>query len=146
MCNGSDFSFASMTEKTEFADRLRAAMLAAGYPDRPAVLEREFNSRYWGRSVTFQAVSRWLRGQSIPSQEKLLVLAEWLQMEPQALRYGEQAVGRIRESRARWEDASHYQERATFEAFLALPQAERKIVREVILAFAKATRTDTGSK
>ena len=135
----SEFSFACMNEMTEFANRLRAAMLAAGYPDRPAVLEREFNSRYWGRSITFQAVSRWLRGQSIPSQEKLLVLAEWLQLEPQALRYGEQAVGRIRESRARWEDPRHYQERATFEAFLALPPAERNIVREVIHAFAKAT-------
>ncbi|MEO4048465.1 hypothetical protein AAFN46_15425 [Pseudomonas sp. CAU 1711] len=49
-------------------DQLRQG-LQAGYPDRPAVLERVFNSRYWGRSVAFQAVSRWLRGQSIPSQE-----------------------------------------------------------------------------
>lgn len=135
----SEFSFAHLNDKAEFSKRLRAAMLAAGYADRPAVLEREFNARYWGRAVTFQAVSRWLRGQSIPSQEKLLVLAEWLRLEPQTLRYGEQAVERIRESQERWEDARHYQERATFEAFLDLPPAERKIVREVILAFAKST-------
>ena len=61
-------------------------MIAAGYPDLPAVLEREFNSRYWGRSVTFHAVSRWLRGEAIPSQDKLQVLAEWLRIEPQVLR------------------------------------------------------------
>ena len=85
-----------MTEKTEFAQRLRDAMLAAGYPDRPAVLEREFNSRYWGRSVTFQAVSRWLRGEAIPSQDKLQVLADWLRVEPQALRFGERAAMAVR--------------------------------------------------
>jgi transcriptional regulator with XRE-family HTH domain len=130
-----------MNEKTQFAERLRSAMLAAGYPDRPAVLEREFNSRYWGRSVTFQAVSRWLRGQSIPAQDKLQVLAEWLRVEPQALRFGEQSVNLIRESKALWEHERHYPERETFEAFLSLPAPQRKIVREVIQAFAIAARS-----
>ncbi|OEC34634.1 transcriptional regulator [Pseudomonas sp. 21C1] len=131
-----------MNEKAEFAKRLSAAMLAAGYPDRPAVLEREFNSRYWGRSVTFQAVSRWLRGQSIPAQDKLQVLAEWLGVEPQALRFGEQAAKQVREHRGLWEDSAHYQERATFEAYLALPLPQRKIVREVIMTFAKVARSE----
>ena len=102
---GLELNVHSMNEKMEFAERLRTAMLAAGYPDRPAVLEREFNSRYWGRSVTFQAVSRWLGGKSIPSQDKLQVIAQWLKVEPQALRFGERAVipamNRIR-GKARW--------------------------------------------
>lgn len=34
--------------KAEFAKRLIAAMQVAGYEARPAVLEREFNQRYWG--------------------------------------------------------------------------------------------------
>ncbi len=127
-----------MNEKTEFAERLRSAMLAAGYPDRPAVLEREFNSRFWGRSVTFQAASRWLRGQSSPAQDKLQVLADWLKVEPQALRFGAQAVNSVREERARWQDASHYHERDAIEAYLALPAQQRKVIREVIMAFAKA--------
>lgn len=131
---------ASMNEKIEFAQRLRSAMLAAGYPDRPAVLEREFNSRYWGRSVTFQAVSRWLGGKSIPSQDKLQVIAQWLKVEPQALRYGEQAVSAIREQRGRWEDPAFYPEREAVEAFLALPAEQRKVVRDVIKAFAKASQ------
>lgn len=131
-----------MDEKAQFGERLKAAMLEAGYPPRPAVLEREFNSRYWGRSVTFQAVSRWLRGLSIPSQDKLQVLAEWLRVEPQALRFGERAVRRIQETRNVWENAKYYQERETFEAYLALSLAQRKIVREVILAFAKVAGQD----
>ena len=125
-----------MTEKNDFAQRLRSAMLAAGYPDRPAVLEREFNSRYWGRSVTFQAVSRWLRGESIPSQDKLQVLAEWLRIEPQVLRFGERAAIAVREQHGRWEDPKYYHERDVIEAFLALPAVQRKVVREVVMALA----------
>lgn len=127
-----------MNEKLEFAERLRNAMLAAGYEARPSVLEKGFNSRYWGRSVTFQAVSRWLRGEAIPSQEKLQVLAEWLKIEPHALRFGEQAAESIRAKRQQWDEALDYQERETIEAYLRLPVPQRKVIREVIKAFAKA--------
>jgi len=127
-----------MNEKLEFAERLRNAMQAAGYEARPSVLEKGFNSRYWGRSVTFQAASRWLRGEAIPSQEKLQVLAEWLKIEPHALRFGEQAAESIRAKRQQWDIALDYQERETIEQYLSLPIAQRKVVREVIAAFAKA--------
>lgn len=127
-----------MDEKAAFATRLQEAMTRAGYVARPAVLEREFNTRYWGRSVTLQAVRRWLRGEAIPSQDKLQVLAEWLQIEPQVLRFGEAVIQKVQEKKRRWDVLSNSQEREIFDAFLRLPDAERKIVREVILAFAKA--------
>jgi hypothetical protein len=66
------------------------------------------------------------------------VLAELLKVEPQALRYGEQAAKKVRERKAQWEQAINFQERETFEAFLSLPAAQKKVVREVILALAKA--------
>ncbi|AJP47422.1 DNA-binding protein [Rugosibacter aromaticivorans] len=127
-----------MDEKTEFAERLRDAMTTAGYQARPSVLEKEFNSRYWGRSVTFQAVSRWLRGEAIPSQEKLQVLADWLGVEPHVLRFGAGPIKAIREKAKRWDEGVGYLEREVFETFLSLPAPQRKIVREVILTFAKA--------
>jgi hypothetical protein len=131
-----------MNEKQEFSERLIKAMRTAGYEPRPAVLEKQFNSRYWGRSVTFQGVRRWLLGQSIPAQEKLEVLADWLNVEPQALRYGDKAIKKIREKNKRWEEAVTYTERETFEAFLSLSAPQKKIVREVINAFAKAGQED----
>lgn len=131
-----------MNEKVEFAERLRSAMLAAGYEPRPTVLEKGFNTRYWGRSVTVQAVTRWLRGEAIPSQEKLQVLAEWLKVEPHALRFGEQAAEAIRAKRRQWDEALDYRERETIEAYLSLPPPQRKIVREVIQAFAKVFAPD----
>jgi hypothetical protein len=127
-----------MSQKIEFAERLKEAMLSAGYEARPGVLEKEFNTRYWGRAVSFQAASRWLKGLSIPEQDKLVVLADWLRVEPQVLRFGADAVQRVTDSNQRFETAINYDQRDTFEAFLNLPPAQRQIVRDVILAFAKA--------
>jgi len=111
-------------------------MVAAGYEPRPTVLEREFNSRYWGRSVTFQAVSRWLKGEAIPAQDKLQVLAEWLKLEPHVLRFGDKVTKTVRASRKRWDEGLGYMERETFDAFLVLPASQRKAAREIILALA----------
>ena len=83
-----------MNQKLEFAERLQAAMRAAGLEPRPAVLLNLFNANYWGRSVTFQAVSRWLRGESIPAQDKLIVLAGVLKVEPEVLRFGARCASR----------------------------------------------------
>lgn len=130
--------FQFMNEKEEFSNRLRDAMTQAGYPLRPIVLEREFNTRYWGSSVTLQAVRRWLRGEAIPSQEKLQVLAEWLKVEPQVLRFGEAVRNSVQQHKQLWDEGAGYVEKETFEAFLKLPAPQRKIIREVIQAFAKA--------
>ena len=129
--------FQFMNEKEEFSNRLRDAMTQAGYPLRPVVLEREFNTRYWGRSVTLQAVRRWLRGEAIPSQDKLQVLADWLKVEPQVLRFGDAVLHAVQQHKQLWGDGVGYVDKETFEAFLKLPAPERKIIREVIQAFAK---------
>jgi transcriptional regulator with XRE-family HTH domain len=126
-----------MDQKLEFAERLQAAMQAAGLEPRPAVLLHLFNAHYWGRSVTFQAVSRWLRGESIPGQDKLIVLAEILKVEPEVLRFGDAVRKSVQKHRRRWDEGVGYLERETFDAFLQLPAAQRKLIREVILTFAK---------
>ena len=126
-----------MDQKLEFAERLRTAMLAAGLEARPGVLLNLFNTHYWGRSVTFQAVSRWLRGEAIPGQDKLITLAEVLRIEPEVLRFGEAVRKSVQEHRQRWEKGIGYLERETFDAFLQLPAPQRKLIREVILTFAK---------
>jgi transcriptional regulator with XRE-family HTH domain len=126
-----------MEHKLEFAQRLRDAMVAAGLEPRPGVLLNLFNAHYWGRSVSFQAASRWLRGEAIPAQDKLLVLAEILKVEPEVLRFGQAVRHRVQERRQRWDEGVGYQEREVFDAFLSLPAPQRKLVREVILAFAQ---------
>ena len=126
-----------MDQKLEFAERLRTAMLAAGLEARPGVLLNLFNTHYWGRSVTFQAVSRWLRGEAIPGQDKLITLAEVLRIEPEVLRFGDAVRHSVQAKRQRWDEGVGYLERETFDAFLQLPAPQRKIIREVILTFAQ---------
>jgi hypothetical protein len=121
-----------MHEKKAFSARLKAALIAAGYEPRAGVLEKEFNKRYWGRSVTLQAARRWLVGLSIPQQDKLQILAEWLDVEPHVLRYGGPAGAGAREPRPSWVAGLKPQDRDSIEAFLALSMPDRKFVRELI--------------
>lgn len=126
-----------MNEKVEFSNRLRAAVVVAGYEARPSVIEREFNLRWHGRSVSTQAAWSWLNAKSIPSQDKVQVLAEWLKIEPHVLRFGMQVAHSVQDHRQRWGEGVGYLERDTFDAFLKLPAEQRKLIREVILTFAE---------
>lgn len=126
----------------EFAERLRAAIEKAGYKAEAAVLEREFNQRYFGRGVTLHGVNKWLKGQSIPRLDKIEVLADWLNIPLDELTFGLEIKQQIQEKQARWDEGIGYQEREIFEAFLALSTPHRKTVREVIQALTKAQALD----
>ncbi len=123
-------------EKQAFAARLKAAFTQAGYPLKPTLLSREFNLRYWGRPVSVQAMCKWLDGNAIPAQDKLLALAEWLKVRPHVLRYGAEAALKVEEDL--WWEAVSYQEREMFEQILALPAEKRRIIREIVTAFLHA--------
>ena len=134
------------TPQQKFAERLRAAIEKAGYKAEAAVLEREFNQRYFGKGVTLHGVNKWLKGQAIPRLDKIEALAKWLRIPPEELTFGLEIKQQIKEERARWDDGIGYQEREIFEAFLALPAPQRKVVREVILTFAQAHPAKAASK
>ena len=128
-----------MNEKHgKFAERLRTALVKAGYKAEAAVLEREFNQRYFGKGVTLHGVNKWLKGQSIPRLDKIEVLANWLNVPLDELTFGLEIKQQLQEKQPRWIDGIGYQEREIFEAFLALPAPQRKVVREVIEAFTQA--------
>ena len=118
-------------ERFEFSRRLAQAMRMAGYEPRPAVLFRLFNTRYPGRSVSFQSASRWLGGRSIPEQDKLQVLAELFGVEPHHLRFG--GGHRIAEPKQALQ-AVGARERRVIDAFLALPQRKRELVGALVEA------------
>jgi transcriptional regulator with XRE-family HTH domain len=131
--------------KQQFADRLREAMIKAGLKPRPAVLERAFNLRYLGKPVTLHGVRKWLIGESIPPYDKIAALAEMLNVPPEELIFGLGIEQKIKKRRSYWDDGIGYQEREIFEAFLALPTPQRKIVREVIEAFVKASSPEVAA-
>jgi len=128
-----------MNEAQMFSQRLQDSMLKAGYEIRPVVLEREFNQRYWGKSVTVQAVRRWLFGEAIPNQDRLQVLAEWLNVDPHWLRFGEKLSGSVQQQRKRWDANMTPQERQVVETFMSLPAEKRKMVGEIVFALAHSS-------
>ena len=132
-----------MKEAQRFSQRLREAMLAAGYETRPVVLEREFNQRFWGKPVTVQAVRRWLNGGAVPTQDRLQILAEWLKVDPHWLRFGEKLSGSAQQQRVRWDAKMTPKEREAVEAFVGLPPEKRKMVGEIILDLALAEKART---
>lgn len=134
-----------MNEKIEFSQRLRDAMARAGYSASPSVLEHGFNLRWQGRPISNQAAWGWLNNRAIPTQDKLQVLAEWLRVEPEVLRFGERVRHKVAEQRQRWDEGTSYLERETFDAFLRLPAPQRKLIREVILTFAKVYDGDASA-
>jgi len=123
--------------KRQFANQLREAMVAAGYEPKPAVLEREFNTRHWGKPMSLHGVRLWLRGETMPDFRKMETLSAWLGVSVQQLSYGGPTGRTVEQRRARWDSGIGYQDRDIFEAFLKLPVPQRRLIREVILTFAK---------
>jgi len=62
-------------------------------------------------------------------------------VEPHQLRFGDGVLRHLRAEQKRWDEGAGYTERETFDAFLQLTTGQRKIVKEVILAFAKANKS-----
>lgn len=125
-------------QRHEFAERLQAAMVKAGLKPEAAILERGFNLNYYGKGMTLQGVNKWLKGESVPPYDKIIALAKWLGISPEELTFGLEIKTEIKRENERWKEEISYEEREVFQAFLNLPPPQRKIVREVILAFAKA--------
>ncbi len=129
---------APIPETQAFAERLRRALDAAGVRPSPTVVANEFNQRYWGRSITPHTARNWLLGQALPTQDKLVVLAEWLQVSPDELRFGKAASGsRLSDADAQFEQLD-MADREMIHRYLSLPTADRKTVREVVAAMAVA--------
>jgi transcriptional regulator with XRE-family HTH domain len=82
----------SSNEREGFSERLQQALKNAHYsPDSPTRLAREFNIRFEGRPITVHAARKWLVGEAIPTQEKLRMLAQWLGVPADWLRFGGEA-------------------------------------------------------
>lgn len=79
----------SSNERESFSERLQQALKNAHYsPDSPTRLAREFNIRFEGRPITVHAARKWLVGEAIPTQEKLRMIAQWLGVPAEWLRFG----------------------------------------------------------
>lgn len=82
----------AIEERRAFSERLQEALRKADYsPDSPTQLAREFNLRSGGSPITVHGARKWLMGETIPTQEKLRILAQWLGVPAEWLRFGDDA-------------------------------------------------------
>lgn len=129
---------ASTSETEAFAQRLKQALEGSGVRASPTIVANEFNLRYWGRSITPHTARNWLLGKSIPTQDKLRVLADWLQVSPDELRFG-RSGGAVRAAEATADPASlSMADREMVSRYLGLDVNDRKTVREVVTALSLA--------
>lgn len=117
-------------EKAGFAQRLRAALEAAGIEASASVVEKRFNSRYEGAPVTAQAISGWLSGRYMPKQDKIRVLAGIVGLDPHQLQYGGRS--RIGEKKTDWSEAMGPRDRVMVDSYLSLPTDQRQLVRDLV--------------
>jgi transcriptional regulator with XRE-family HTH domain len=124
----------NMCEKEAFSHRLakalREARVEAG---SPTVFAREFNRRYRGTPVSTHAVRKWLKGESIPTQDKVRLLATWLGVSAEWLRFGE-GKHAIRQA-APPEEAGRASPDAELMGNIRLLSGDhQQVVREIVLA------------
>ncbi len=125
-------------ETEGFADRLRLALKGVGVRPSPTLVANEFNLRYWGKSITPHTARNWLLGKSIPMQDKLRVLAEWLHVSADELRFG--TLAPTFKSQDAGVDMSQLmmQDRDMLARYMTLSLADRKTVCDVVAALALA--------
>ena len=122
------------SETEAFATRLKQALEGVGVRISPTVVANEFNLRHWGRSITPHTARNWLLGKAIPTQDKLRVLADWLQVSPDELRFG-RSGGVVMPAEASTDPASlGMADREMLSRYLGLDVNDRKTVREVVTA------------
>ena len=127
-----------LIENQAFADRLRQALKGIGLRPSPALVANEFNLRYWGQSITANTARNWLLGKSIPMQDKLRVLAEWLHVSADELRFGTLAPAVKVQGASFDATALTTQDRDMLAKYTTLSVADRKTVCDVVQALAVA--------
>ena len=76
-------------ERQAFSQRLGEMLARTGRPASPTRLAAEFNRHFQGPKIHMHSCRKWLHAESIPTQEKLVVLAHMLGVSPDWLRYGD---------------------------------------------------------
>ena len=127
-----------LIETQAFAERLRLALKGVGIRPSPTLVANEFNLRYWGKSITSHTARNWLLGKSIPMQDKLRVLADWLHVSADELRFGTLAPAFKGQDSSTDMSVLTMQDRDMLARYMTLSLADRKTVCDVVVALAVA--------
>jgi transcriptional regulator with XRE-family HTH domain len=130
-------------ERLDFSARLKTSMLAAGVPLKTSQFTHAFNVHANGAYITPYAARKWLCGEAIPTQERIVILANWLGVHAAWLRFGGVGESEIHDA-AIPESLLATEHLALIRDVIALPRPTQQIIREIVDAFVRANGKNVG--
>lgn len=123
-----------------FAQRLTNALFQVGLSPSPKTIAIEFNRHYKTSIAQPHTVRKWLVGAAKPRSEILLLLANWLNIDPKDLVRGpEQNIGVTREVGFQLE----FNDQDVISKYLSLENKHKAIVKLVIDSFKEEVIRDS---
>ena len=83
---------AAQKQRALFSKRFIASLEILGIPPSPTIVQREYNIRSNQPPITSHAARKWLMGEAIPTQDRIRMLPDWLNVSPSWLRFGEDDI------------------------------------------------------
>lgn len=130
-------------ERSNFADRLQSALIAAKEPTGATAFARAYNLRAKGASVTAHAGRKWLKGEAIPTHEKIQIMAKWLNVHASWLRFGDAQNGAYRTVSNGTETFST-NDLVLINDIVALPEFAQAVVRDLVDSLLRISVADRG--
>ena len=128
----------AQTEHLQFAERLAVAISDKGLKHSPTVISNLFNTNFHGRSVTPHTARNWMLGKCMPTQEKLVCLANLLDTSPEQLRFGRSSEKTLISKFGNGLAEVANVDQQFFRRYLALTESQRRKVRDVVGEFKSA--------
>ncbi len=125
----------TQSEHSQFAKRLAIAIADKGIKPSPTVISNLFNIHFQGRPVTPHTARNWLLGKAMPTQDKMVCLAKLLDTSPEQLRFGRSSEKTLIADFEGIHTEVANVDQQFFRRYLALTDAQRRIVRDVVGEF-----------
>lgn len=126
-----------LSKHPEFAKRLTANLRKINIEPSPALVAKAFNSRFKVTMLKPHTARKWLLGLCQPKTEILLLLAEWLNLEPIDLLTDERAIKDVKNNVSFEFD---FTDQEVIAKYLAMTVKEKLTVRLLIDAIAEKQR------
>lgn len=120
--------------RLHFASRLLEALASAGEPTSSTAFARAYNLRARSGKISSHGARKWLKGEAFPTQERILVLARWLNVQPSWLRFGESIVGGP-ELHTAIPASLSTQQLMLIHDISSLPQPAQTVIRDLVDSF-----------
>jgi hypothetical protein len=125
----------AQTEHIQFAERLSIAISDKGFKHSPTIIQNLFNKEYSGRLITAHTARNWLLGKAMPTQDKMVCLANLLDTSPEQLRFGRSSEKTLIAEFHGVQTEVANADQQFFKRYLALTESQRRVVRDVVGEF-----------